>query len=104
MSTEKNYIFENQQEVDEWFESTIDGISRCMSTEAHLSSVSQSSGDYRIGVRFLNNTRERLYTALGITEMPERLTAQGIADRSLLLTNRAIAEKECPAQTPEDSN
>lgn len=75
----ENYIFRNKEEIDNWFNSTIEGLIKCMTTEAHHSPKCQTSAEYKIVIHALNRTRERLYHSLKIEEKPEPIGAEEIA-------------------------
>ncbi len=79
------FIFKDKEEIDAWFNTSLEGLSKAMASEAYKSINSQTSGEYNLLLFGLNKARERLYQKYGITPLPPRVTIQDIVGPAILI-------------------
>lgn len=77
-------IFSTREEIDSWYNSAVENMSRAMATEAYHSRQLQASGEYRILLQCMDRTRQRLYDALRIKDKPVPTSIEEIVRTSLI--------------------
>lgn len=75
MKTLDETTFKSKQEIDRWYNTTVNGMIRALSTQRLTESdrVESSGYPYKRTLRGLNELREQMYPDLNIQETPEAL-------------------------------
>lgn len=81
MINRENLQFKAKEQIDQWYERAIEGISRAMISEEKISNHEIISNVYHARLTSLNTIREGAYSCLNIDKKPKHLDINTLVEK-----------------------